>query len=86
MVINIQKSKAAQRPRPVVAADVAMAAVAAPPVATPEIEMRWEDSRAKFDPDWQADSKFDPQTGKQNGERAREYTPHTTLSPLTSPL
>ena len=58
VVINIQKSKAAQLPAPpVVAADVAMAAVAAPPVATPEIEIEMgEAPRAKFD----------PQTGKQN--------------------
>ena len=58
VVVNIQKSKAAQLPAPpVVAADVAMAAVAAPPVATPEIEIEMgEAPRAKFD----------PQTGKQN--------------------
>ena len=67
--INIQKSKAAQLPAPpVVAADVAMAAVAAPPVATPEIEIEMgEAPRAKFDPQTgKPIPKFDPQTGKQN--------------------
>ena len=71
VVINIQKSKAAQLPAPpVVAADVAMAApaVAAPPVATPEIEIEMgEAPRAKFDPQTgKPIPKFDPQTGKQN--------------------
>ena len=69
VVVNIQKSKAAQLPAPpVVAADVAMAAVAAPPVATPEIEIEMgEAPRAKFDPQTgKPIPKFDPQTGKQN--------------------
>ena len=69
VLINIQKSKAAQPPAPpVVAADVAMAAVAAPPVATPEIEIEMgEAPRAKFDPQTgKPIPKFDPQTGKQN--------------------
>ena len=69
VVINIQKSKAAQLPAPpVVAADVAMAAVAAPPVATPEIEIEMgEAPRARFDPQTgKPIPKFDPQTGKQN--------------------
>ena len=71
VVINIQKSKAAQPPAPpVVAADVAMAApaVAAPPVATPEIEIEMgEAPRARFDPQTgKPIPKFDPQTGKQN--------------------
>ena len=71
VVINIQKSKAAQLPAPpVVAADVAIAApaVAAPPVATPEIEIEMgEAPRAKFDPQTgKPIPKFDPQTGKQN--------------------
>ena len=65
VLINIQKSKAAQPPAPpVVAADVAMAA----PVATPEIEIEMgEAPRAKFDPQTgKPIPKFDPQTGKQN--------------------
>ena len=69
VVVNIQKSKAAQLPAPpVVAADVAMAAVAAPPVATPEIEIEMgEAPRARFDPQTgKPIPKFDPQTGKQN--------------------
>ena len=71
VVVNIQKSKAAQLPAPpVVAADVAMAApaVAVPPVATPEIEIEMgEAPRAKFDPQTgKPIPKFDPQTGKQN--------------------
>ena len=69
VVVNIQKSKAAQLPAPpVVAADVAMAAVAAPPVATPEIEIEMgEAPRAKFDPQTgKPIPKFDPQTGNQN--------------------
>ncbi len=71
VLINIQKSKAAQPPAPpVVAADVATAApaVAAQPVATPEIEIEMgEAPRAKFDPQTgKPIPKFDPQTGKQN--------------------
>ena len=65
VVINLQKSKAAQPPAPpVVAADVAMAA----PVTTPEIEIEMgEAPRAKFDPQTgKPIPKFDPQTGKQN--------------------
>ena len=65
VLINLQKSKAAQPPAPpVVAADVAMAA----PVATPEIEIEMgEAPRAKFDPQTgKPIPKFDPQTGKQN--------------------
>ena len=69
VVVNIQKSKAAQLPAPpVVAADVAMAAVAAPPVATPEIEIETgEAPKARFDTQTgKPIPKFDPQTGKQN--------------------
>jgi len=42
--------------------------VAAPPVATPEIEIEMgEAPRAKFDPQTgKPIPKFDPQTGKQN--------------------
>ena len=92
VVINIQKSKAAQPPAPAQpTADVAMAApaVAAPPVATPEIEIERERPKARFDTQTGKPTRFDPQDRQQRTEGARGagiYPPPVLPVPSYSPL